>query len=186
MREKKGRIRRELFRILLCFTAVCCLGTGLWESDAEEASDCPEGRMECRLLRMCTEGSFDNPDLSDALIGHIFSAVYPRLCVITVEDRLHFAKETGQKEEAVTEEWLHALANCLHGKLLWEPAADSVDRAVNKVLLLFLENRNGENPEAEEEKKKIREGMTDEISQLIAEKSGAPRELVDWLLNPER
>jgi len=153
-------------------------GADLWDSERELG--CGENRNGCLLLQMVMMGSFEDLDAQDALTKRVFAMVYPQLASVPDEDWDHFLEEFHEDGDTVRERYNKALALCLYCYIDSENGSVGSPDDAQRVLLLFLDASGEEN--AEEEKRVIREQMTDAVLEKIAQAVKAPVPFVRWLI----
>ena len=143
---------------------------------------CPENRPGCLLLQSVMSGTFDRFDSSDPLCIRVYSAIYPDLCDLSQSDFVHFCEAFGEDPDLVRTRYYQALADCLHAWILSETASENTPEAAEKVLLLFLDPASAE--DAEEQMELIQAGLNDGVISLIAAETGAPEDMIRWLMEP--
>ena len=146
---------------------------------------CPEERPGCLLLQMIRMGSFEQEvSQEDPVFSRVLSAAYPRLCKVTQEDFTHFLLEYPQEEmDEVEAAFERAFSACLLADIRSRIRSGEEMQAEERVLLLFLSPE--EEKDAEEQQSYIRQNMTDEVLEKLAEAVNASLDYVRNLLGLE-
>ena len=150
----------------------------VWDKNREVS--CAEGSVNCCLLQMIMMGEFDDFHPEDMVNIRVYSAAFSLMRDITQEDLEHFAGEFGEDTETVEQSWYQAMADCLLADITCRHPQESSATDPELVLLLFLKPAQEE--EEREEQQKIRERMTDDMAQLLAEAVEVPPAFVKWLI----
>ena len=145
-----------------------------WRADRE--IHCADHLPGCRLLQMVMMGSFDDDTPRDAVSQRVLASAWPRLREVTEADIDHFVLEFGEEGERVRLRWYAAMANCLRAEL----QAEIRPEAAGQVLLLFLDP--SVTPNAGAQQVQIREELTEEIIDRLAEALDAPAAFIRWAM----
>ncbi len=185
------RFGKLIFFGILC--AVSAISAASVSAAAPEVSggaaafSCRENRRDCLLLQAVCAGYFDGFDPSDALEGRVYAAVFPQMCGISEDTFEHYGEEFGADEDDVRILYYGALSSCLLADILYETPSGEKTDAWMRVLLLFL-NPSGESGTKEETDsaiRTIREEITGDVIEKMAERAGVDDDYIEWLIMGE-